>query len=205
MISKTPTNIDALRRQICCLRQALTPDEQAAASAAIVQRIRQLPLFEQALHVAVYSAIRGEVDLQSLWHDAPAAKHWYLPVIVPGPERAMRFVRHEAAAVLRKSALGIPEPDAANGVVRAPRGLDLVLAPLVAFDADGHRIGMGAGYYDRAFAFLRNAPPPEQPRLIGVAYEFQRVERIDTQPWDVPLWGVVTERTLYGGLVKGDE
>jgi 5-formyltetrahydrofolate cyclo-ligase len=205
LISQTPTDIDALRRQTCCRRQALAPGEQAAASAAIVQRIRQLALFEQARHVAVYSAIRGEVDLQSLWHEAPAAKHWYLPAIVPGPERAMRFVRHEAAAVLRKSAFGIPEPDAAKGIVREPRGLDLVLAPLVAFDADGHRIGMGAGYYDRAFAFLRNAPPPERPRLIGVGYEFQRIEHIDAQPWDVPLWGVVTERTLYGRLIKGDE
>ncbi|HET7306818.1 MAG TPA: 5-formyltetrahydrofolate cyclo-ligase [Gammaproteobacteria bacterium] len=205
MISNNPSDRQALRTRLCRRREALTATARATASAAIVQCIRNLSLFRQARHVALYSAIRGEVDLQALWHDAPTAKYWYLPAIDPGPERAMRFIRHEAAAILSENFYGIPEPAAANATVREPHELDLVFVPLVAFDTVGNRIGMGAGYYDRAFAFLRAAAPPERPRLIGVGYDFQRVEHIDTQPWDVPLTGVITEKTLYCRIKEGGE
>jgi len=69
-----------------------------------------------------------------------------------------------------------------------------VLVPLVAFDDAGNRLGMGAGYYDRSFAFRRAAPSP--PLLVGVGYEFQRVPALAAQPWDVPLDAVLTERGL---------
>ena len=78
------------------------------------------------------------------------------------------------------------------------RWLDLVLMPLVGFDARGNRLGMGAGFYDRQFAFLRHRRAWRRPLLLGVAFEAQRIARLAEAPHDVPLWGVVTERAVYG-------
>lgn len=77
------------------------------------------------------------------------------------------------------------------------RRLDVILLPLVAVDARGWRLGSGAGFYDRSLAHLRYGRRWRRPRLIGVAYEFQRVAQLEPQPWDVPLDAVVTERGFY--------
>ena len=69
-----------------------------------------------------------------------------------------------------------------------PRWLDLVLVPLVGFDARGHRLGMGAGLYDRHFAFLRHRRAWRRPRLLGLAFEAQKVARLAEAAHDVPLW-----------------
>jgi 5-formyltetrahydrofolate cyclo-ligase len=75
--------------------------------------------------------------------------------------------------------------------------LDLVLTPLVAFDAQGHRLGMGGGFYDRSFAYLLRHSRWLRPRLIGLAYDFQRQTRLPHQPWDVPLHAIATDHRLY--------
>ncbi len=91
------------------------------------------------------------------------------------------------------------DPESAGGRETIyPRWLDLVLVPLVGFDARGHRLGMGAGFYDRRFVFLRHRRTWRKPLLIGLAFEVRRVERLAEAAHDVPLWGVVTERAVYG-------
>jgi 5-formyltetrahydrofolate cyclo-ligase len=70
-----------------------------------------------------------------------------------------------------------------------------VLTPLVAFDEQHNRIGMGGGYYDRSFAFLKNRKQLIQPKLIGLAFDCQRVEKITANPWDIRLYSVITETT----------
>jgi 5-formyltetrahydrofolate cyclo-ligase len=75
--------------------------------------------------------------------------------------------------------------------------LDLMLVPLVGFDGACNRIGMGGGFYDRTLAYLRRRRHWRRPRLIGIAHECQRVDRIDPRPWDIPLDAVVTEQGVY--------
>ena len=76
--------------------------------------------------------------------------------------------------------------------------MDLVLAPLVAFDRTGTRLGMGGGFYDRAFAFLRDpAYRGHRPVLLGLGYEFQQTAELVRQAWDVPLEAAVTEAALH--------
>src|SRR5687767_13746260 len=91
---------------------------------------------------------------------------------------------------MRRNRFGIPEP---TGRRCAPQQLDLVLLPLVAFDRRGARLGMGGGFYDRTFAFLRVAGR-RKPRLVGLAHHFQEVAQLPREPWDVPLAAIVTER-----------
>ncbi len=93
---------------------------------------------------------------------------------------------------------GIPEPDTRHGAHRARRQatwtLDVILLPLVGFDDDGQRIGMGGGFYDRTLAFTQRPGP--RPRLIGLAHDCQRVTRLPVAPWDVPLDAIVSDRRI---------
>lgn len=79
-----------------------------------------------------------------------------------------------------------------------PMQLDLILVPLVAFDEFGNRIGMGGGYYDQSLGYLNNRKHWRRPRIIGVAHEFQRVDRVKTDRWDVQLDAIVTDQCYYG-------
>ncbi len=109
----------------------------------------------------------------------------------------MHFASVGAGIEFELNQYGIPEPRPVELI--DPRSLDLVLTPLVAFDDSGNRLGMGAGYYDRCFAFLGHrkfwfSPP----KLVGVGYSVQHVEPITAAPWDIPLWGIITEKGFRG-------
>jgi 5-formyltetrahydrofolate cyclo-ligase len=107
------------------------------------------------------------------------------------------FVRYWRDDPMRRNRFGIPEPARRGRQLCPARTLNLVLLPLVGFDAGCNRIGMGKGYYDRSFAFLRARQHWQRPLLIGLAHECQRIETIAPRPWDVPLDAVVTERRIY--------
>lgn len=155
-----------------------------------------LPCYQSAQHLAAYVAVEGELDPESLLRQAHGdGKQIYLPVVPPERTGSLRFLPWKPGMVMRPNRLGIPEPPVANTVGIAPQDLDLVLTPLVAFDSAGHRLGMGGGFYDRTFAFVKAGA--HKPLLLGLAYEFQRLDRIEEASWDVPLAGVVTERRAY--------
>ena len=92
---------------------------------------------------------------------------------------------------------GIPEPDRPIRQRIRAASLDLIVAPLVAFDIYGNRLGMGGGFYDRTLAFLKRRGSWRKPVVVGVAYEFQKVQRLTAQPWDVPMHAIATDRALY--------
>ena len=103
----------------------------------------------------------------------------------------MTFAELAAGGELATNFFGIMEPKLGREI--AAREIDVVLTPLVAFDDHGVRVGVGRGYYDRAFKFLRHRSHWRRPKLVGVAYELQNVPPLAPNSWDVPLWGVVTE------------
>jgi 5-formyltetrahydrofolate cyclo-ligase len=89
---------------------------------------------------------------------------------------------------------GIPEPAVARRDWRSARRLDVIVAPLVAFDRSGRRLGMGGGWYDRTLGFRRFHASFRRPWFIGLAYGFQEVARLEADAWDVPMDAVITER-----------
>jgi len=179
----------SLRQRIRAERRALSSADRAAADRAIAASIRNLDVFRRARRIAVFLAFDGEPSLRRLIEDAArAGKRVYAPIIT---RSAMTFAELDHGARLGTNFFGISEPDAANRI--DPRRLDLVLTPLVAFDDRGVRMGVGRGYYDRCFRFLHVRSAWHRPKLLGVAYELQHVHAIAPQPWDVPLWGAVTE------------
>jgi len=141
-------------------------------------------------------AADGEIDpyplLQALW---ALGKIIYLPVLVPFSRQKLWFAKYAPSDRLVLNRFGIPEPVRRRLI--KPCALDLVLTPLVAFDSRGHRIGMGGGYYDRSFAFLRRRRHWRKPRLLGLAYELQKLPGIIPNDWDIPLDAVATEARIY--------
>lgn len=182
----------ALRHEMRMRRRALAPFRRRFANRAIVQKLLALPAYRRAKHVALYWPADGEPDVRAVAEHARLhGKRLYLPIVAHGG--AMCFALWLRGAKLRRNRYGIPEPHGGSRQLTASR-LDLVIMPLVAFDACGHRLGMGGGYYDRALAGRRR-----KPFLAGAAFSLQRVACVPAQPWDVPLDVVVTERGRPAG------
>jgi 5-formyltetrahydrofolate cyclo-ligase len=178
-----------LRRELRAKRRGLPSALRAQLDRLIYTHIRGLPEFRRARHVALFLAFDGEPSLGSLIEATRRQrKHLYVPVL-RGP--TMTFRELELGAPLAANRFGILEPKL--GAKIGARRLDLVLTPLVAFDDHGVRVGVGRGYYDRCFRFLRHRVRWRRPKLLGVAYELQRVPPLAANSWDVPLWGIVTE------------
>lgn len=135
--------------------------------------------------------MRDEVDTRQIIEAAwRANKRTFVPVLRGRAQ--MVFCEITAETQLEQNSFGIWEPQ--RGVLFDPRRLDIVITPTVAFDEELNRIGMGSAYYDRCFAFLRNRRYWLKPKLIGVAFRCQQVEKITPNPWDIRLYSVVTER-----------
>lgn len=180
----------ALRRR----RRQLSRSRQAAASAAVCARVAALPEFRRARRIGFYLACGGEIDPAPLRRLAQRlGKRCFLPVLHPLGHNRLYFVSWREGLPLVRNRFGIPEPRLRR---RAPVwSLDLILVPLVAFDARGNRLGQGGGFYDRTLEPLRRAP--RRPRLLGLAHSFQQVPRLVPAPWDVPLQGIATERAFH--------
>lgn len=177
-------------------RAALPAAEIARRSLAIARCAWSLPALARSQRIACYLAVGGEVDCAPIIASALArGRRIYLPILHHGH---LVFAPWSPGEPLVANRFGIPEPRAAHtGWLRATQ-LDVVLAPLVAFDAEGHRLGMGGGYYDRSLAFTRRRGSWRKPQFIGLAYDFQQVPAVPVRRWDVPLHAAVTEsRTLH--------
>lgn len=185
---------NTLRLKIRKQRQELTDDEIFASSLAITEHLIDSHPFRSSRRVACYLSSRGEVDTQDIIETCWALnKTVLLPILSPLGDGKLWFVRHQPGQAMRLNRYGITEPVFSRRDLVKPTQIDLVLAPLVAFDGHGHRLGMGGGYYDRSFAFLNQRSHWQRPWFVGLAYRFQQVPQLESHFWDVNLHGVVTE------------
>ncbi len=189
---------DEIRRQMRQRRRSLPATAKRAAAHALARRVTCSTLLQRHQHIAFYLANDGEMDLMPLIRRAWAmGKHCYLPVLSPAFHNRLWFARFTPDTPLAPNQFRIAEPVARWCDMRPAWTLDLVLTPLVAFDLDGNRLGMGGGFYDRTLAYLARRSRWRKPHLVGVAYEFQRAPALPHAPWDVPLHGVITEGAVY--------
>jgi len=178
---KRTARADAIAR-----RAALSDEEREAASALVVGRLRRrLPA---AGPVMTFSSIRDELDLAPLNRELRAAGRLVLPRV---EGRRLAAVLTGPATEMVTSAWGIPEP---VGPELDPTTIDLVIVPGLAFDAQGHRIGYGAGYYDRFLPLLR-----PDATTIGVCFAAQLGADLPVEPHDVAVRSVVTETGSVAG------
>lgn len=195
----TPSNRQRqqLRQTLRAKRRSLTKAQQQQAALQLVRHLRQQPGFIQAKTLVVYWANDGELDPEPLAKMATALnKAVYLPVLHPFQPRLLWFVRWiPGQTPLIKNRLGIREPKLRGyGLCRhrqiQPWAVDLVLMPLVGFDRQGGRLGMGGGFYDRTFDTSKSRA--RRPLLVGLAHSCQEVAHLPQAAWDVPLDAIAT-------------
>ena len=180
-----------LRARGVAARDALSPEERAEKSERLAARIIASPEYQRSETVMVYRAVRGEVRLDALEADAlQRGKRLVYPVCKSKPH--MEAYAPQDAQAWKTGAFGIPEPDPERATPVPPEEIDLVICPCAAFDESGHRLGMGAGYYD---AFLARLGGGGSAAIA--AFEAQRAVRLPAEPWDVPTPLIFTEeRTI---------
>ena len=184
-----PHSKSILRTAALARRDALSEAQRAAAAQAIARRGLPVEIAPGAV-VAGYSPIRNELDPTPLMQTLAArGARLALPVITARGQ-SLRFRVWHAGDKLLPGSLGILEPSPAAAEI-VP---DIVLVPLAAFDRTGHRIGYGAGHYDRTLAHLHKS---KGFAAIGLAFSGQEVAAVPALQHDVPLDYVLTETNLF--------
>ncbi len=185
----------ALRKRLLLQRSQLDRIQQTTASARITEQLSHHPLFLASDTIAAYQPIHCEIDPRGLIQKAwQAHKSCYLPIL---QAKQLIFGAYQSDTHLKKNRFNIPEPIDSTCARITPEALDLVLVPLLGFTIQGQRLGMGAGFYDRSFAFLLKQARPTRPFLLGLAYEWQKLARFSEERWDVPLNAILTEEKFY--------
>ncbi|WP_299808197.1 5-formyltetrahydrofolate cyclo-ligase [uncultured Shewanella sp.] len=185
----------ALRLQVRQARRALSEEQQVAFSQLAAKHTLKTLLSRKVKCVALYLSNDGELDTQplieGLWQNGIDI---YLPRLHPFSAGNLLFLRYDRGTKLVKSHLGIWEPKLDITQMLLPYQIDVVITPLVAFDKQGNRMGMGGGFYDRTLA---NWHHKGKPLPIGYAHDCQQVDSLPCEHWDVPLPFIFTPSHCY--------
>jgi 5-formyltetrahydrofolate cyclo-ligase len=177
----------ATRELLSQKRRMLEKTELKDLSARIIFHVEQLPAFQTARTVLLYYPTSNEVDLLPLIKKYKKEKTFLFPVV---HQSSMTACPYEGNAKMHRGKYNIPEPttDPYQG------DIDLVLVPGVGFDAKGHRLGRGGGYYDRFVQGLTH-----KSTLVGVGYDFQLIEAVPVNRRDKKMHYVITPSK---GIIK---
>lgn len=168
-------------------RMALTENARKSASAQIAEKLFMYVPENQS--VALYYPVKGEVDAL-LASSKLICRKLALPRVEPDT-KILTFREFRFGDPLENGRYQIPCPAETNPIIIP----DIILLPLLAFDAKGYRLGYGSGYYDATLtAFEKNH---RKPKTIGLAYHFQLVDSLHHEPHDVRMDRVITEQHIW--------
>ena len=168
-----------LRTLIKTLKKQHTKEQLEAQSQAIMAKLERHPDFVKAQKVMLYSALPDEVQTQAFLEKWHLKKTIILPTVVGDDIIPVEYAKDTDFAV---GDFNILEPQ--NEPYRGD--FDLIVVPGVAFDREGNRLGRGRGYYDR---FLFQHP---RVKRIGICFDFQLVDTIPTEPFDIRMDEIIT-------------
>lgn len=175
-----------LRKERLAARATLTPHEQQTKAAAMARHGTAAIAVEKGAIVSGFFPIRSEADIRPLMADlADRGAKLCLPVVMD--KETIEFREFRPGVPLVETGFGTMGPGEDAAVVDP----DIMLVPLAAFDGEGHRVGYGGGYYDRAIDKLHQKG--RKPKLFGIAFDLQEVAKVPFEPHDVRLDGVLTE------------
>ncbi|WP_291318256.1 5-formyltetrahydrofolate cyclo-ligase [Desulfonatronospira sp.] len=183
-----------LRAEMLRQRSSLDPGEVNAKSSAVMESFLSTGKLMQHTCFLVYLPIKNEVDtrplLQELLHQGREVYAPYCDSAQPG---RMEFYRVRELGCLQPGFCNIYEPEPKQENIFQNHAPSVAVVPGVAFDESGYRLGFGQGFYDRYFSLL----PGPKPLLAGFAYDFQVVQKLPADPWDIPMHFIFTEtRTI---------
>ncbi|QFX95287.1 5-formyltetrahydrofolate cyclo-ligase [Acidithiobacillus thiooxidans ATCC 19377] len=200
--SSDPVSKGSLRRTMRQQRRTLSPQHLQQAALALSRQILQLSHYKKAQRIALYWPMQGEINpLPLMYHRLSRHKQFYLPVLSGSFAQKLRFAPFHGESRMRPNGFRIPEPQVAADLLMTPQDLDLLILPLVAFDTEGYRLGMGGGFYDRSLASISHRQHWQHPRLLGVGHAFQQLDRVPREPWDVPLSIICTDLACHRIMV----
>lgn len=177
-----------LRRGVLEKRLRLAPARVRELSEIIEERLLKTSFWPESGHVGLYSSIQNEVETITIFQQAiEKGLHVYFPRV----EGGIWYYEVNGPEDLQRGAWGVLEPVMDCEPLPDDASLDLLIVPGVVFSEDCFRVGYGRGLYDK---FLPRAP---MKMAMGLAYELQMVKSFPTDPWDVRLDAVVTERCTY--------
>lgn len=179
------------RKSALAARRRLTPQKRRIASIRACRRLARLSSLRSARRIGIYWPLTSEIDPRPLIDLLPTDARFFLPRV---DNDMLHFVEWMPTLRWRRSALGVHEP--VGQLDNNPSILDALIMPLAGFDESAYRIGLGGGFYDRSLAPLRHCAY-RGPQRIGLAFDCQRLDDIEPQPWDVELACVVSERGVY--------
>lgn len=185
-----------LRQQIRHLKRQFTSQQLEELSLAVMARLK--PRLAEARTILAYYSLPDEVCTHQLLDDLVAeGKTVLLPEVVD--EGCMQLRHYTGRDDLKEGAFHIMEP--VGTLFTAYEQIDVVLVPGMAFDAQGHRLGRGRGYYDRFLSSLgtvlsESSPTEDSLRtvpneLIGVCFDFQKVPEVPVDEFDIPVDEVI--------------
>jgi 5-formyltetrahydrofolate cyclo-ligase len=188
-------NRNEIRANIRAARRSISPEQQAVLGQQACENMLSKIKYLAVKHVAVYLTNDGELDseplIQALWERGIKV---YLPKLHPFSKGNLLFLAYTQQTPMLRNTLGILEPVLDIRGLILPEQLNLIVTPLVAFDKNGNRMGMGGGYYDRT---LVNWEKAGTPLPIGYAHDCQQVDHLSCEHWDIPLPTIVTPTKIW--------
>lgn len=180
---------ESLRQKLKQQRAELDDQARQIATQSISEQVINSPIFQESESIAAYIPLKNEVDtemvIDAIWQQE---KQCYIPMV--NQEHGLDFVYYDKSIELINSEHGIKIPKGTRYL--AANELDLVILPMVGFTKSMHRIGMGAGHYDRTFAFLNQTPRPKKPFLMGIAFACQQCDSFEVQDWDISVNEIIS-------------
>ncbi len=187
-----------IRNEVRQHRRNLDVNTHYTLSQKLCNNLIRSNQFRNSDHIAVYLTNDGEVDLMPLVEQGwKMKKKFYLPILSPIFHNRLWFAPFNDQSIMVINRFGIAEPDINWRNAKPAYALDLILMPLVAFDLNGNRLGMGGGFYDRTLAYLNQRKVWRRPYLMGTAFEFQCYPKLPSESWDIPMNGIITERDAF--------
>ncbi len=181
----------SIRALIRKKRNEISHSEREKCAKKILSQVQKLANFQHGQKVALYLPNDGEIDPKYIQNFLKKQEiSTYLPIL---DDKSLKFA--EVGKNFRNNQYGIPEPVSTE--ILSAEQLDILFMPLVGFDANKNRIGMGGGFYDRTLAFKKRQQSFKNPKLYGLAFDCQQVDGLNSQPWDVPLDAVITPSRIY--------
>jgi 5-formyltetrahydrofolate cyclo-ligase len=180
-----------IRQEILHKRDSIPENIKQEKDATIRQRIIRLPEFTDAKTILFYASFRSEVDTSEMIKiTLGQGKRAILPKVDKENKR-LKLYEVKGMDELAKGYMGISEPSVSEERLTRLDDIGLVIIPGAAFDVSGNRLGYGAGFYDRLLAGMKNKIP-----VIAPAYEEQIVEKIPSEPHDVKVTKIVTDKRV---------
>lgn len=174
---------DYIRRKVRARKRLLDEAERLQAAENVFNQLEKLAAFAVSNRILIYNSLPDELSTRAFIDRWQAKKKFFLPRVNGVDLDILPYDRTS----LHVGAFRIEEPDGND--IADPDEMELIIVPAVAFDRQGNRVGRGKGFYDRLLS-------RSKAYKIGVAYDFQLFDEVDSEPHDVPVDTVITETCL---------